>query len=123
MACLLALLLAVTGLTAFDVSTARPAGAASAGCPGRPDRVYPFATGELRVHRSARHVCAVTVAKKPGKRRFMSVSLQPRGGRPKVDAGRYTRLAGPVTVYAHNRCVRATGKVGRSGRSSGWILC
>ena len=67
--------------------------------------------------------CAVTVAKKPGKRRTMRVSLQPRGGRAAVDSGNYTKLAGPVTVHALNRCVRASGSVAGVSASTGWILC
>ncbi|MFE9699586.1 hypothetical protein [Streptomyces sp. NPDC006270] len=96
---------------------------AAAACSGRPAKTVGFTTGELRVYKSRAHVCAVTVAKKPGKRRTMSVTLQARGGRAVYDKGSYTRLAGPVTVNALNRCVRATGAIGGKSASTGWILC
>ncbi|MFD9421540.1 MULTISPECIES: hypothetical protein [unclassified Streptomyces] len=100
-----------------------PAAHAASSCSGRPAKTVAFAKGELRVYKSRAYACAVTVAKKPGKRRAMSVSLQPRGGRAVTDSGTYTKLAGPVTVHALNRCVRATGSVGGSSASTGWILC
>ncbi|MEU5403253.1 hypothetical protein ABZ348_28625 [Streptomyces sp. NPDC005963] len=104
---------------------AAPGGATAlaSGCSGRPAKTVRFSTGELRVYRSHRYACAITIAKRPGVRRAMSVSLQPRGGRAVVDEGRYSRKAGPVTVHALNRCVRATGSVAGVGRSTGWILC
>lgn len=102
-----------------------PATAAQAApaCSGRPAKTVAFATGELRVYKSRAHVCAVTVAKKPGKKRAMSVTLQPRGGRVVKDSGLFTKMAGPVTVNALNRCVRATGTVAGKSASTGWILC
>ncbi|MFJ9029397.1 hypothetical protein ACIRQP_12900 [Streptomyces sp. NPDC102274] len=114
--------LIATGATALAAPTVSRAEAASV-CSGRAQKTVSFATGELRVYKNRAYACAVTVAKKPGPRRAMSVSLQPRGGNPVVDSGDYTRRAGPVTVHALNRCVRATGVVsGRKG-STGWILC
>ncbi|MFE2294812.1 hypothetical protein [Streptomyces sp. NPDC059452] len=98
------------------------AGAASV-CSGRPAKTVTFSTGELRVYKSRTHACAVTVAKKPGKRRAMSVTLQARGGRVVSDSGSYTKMAGPVTVNALNRCVRATGSVAGKSAATGWILC
>ncbi|PCG86563.1 hypothetical protein CIB93_08550 [Streptomyces sp. WZ.A104] len=92
-------------------------------CSGRPAKTVGFSTGELRVYKSRAHVCAVTVAKKPGKRRVMSVALQPRGGRVVSDKGSFTKMAGPVTVNALNRCVRATGSIAGKSVSTGWILC
>ena len=92
-------------------------------CQGRPTKTYRFATGELRLYRTRHYACAVTVAHRPGAPRPMSVSLQPRGGRPAVASGRFGRQAGPVTVHALNRCVRAYGSVSGQGRSTGWILC
>lgn len=53
----------------------------------------------------------------------MRVSLQPRGGGAAVDSGNFTKLAGPVTVHALNRCVRASGSVAGVSASTGWILC
>ncbi|MCM2392130.1 hypothetical protein [Streptomyces albipurpureus] len=108
----LAALTAPGGVTAF-----------ASGCSGRPAKTIRFATGELRVYKNHRYACAVTIAKRPGVRRMMSVSIQPRGGRPVVDQGNYQRKAGPVTVHALNRCIRASGKVAGVGRSTGWILC
>ncbi|MFJ9621678.1 hypothetical protein [Streptomyces sp. NPDC101181] len=96
---------------------------AASGCSGRPAKTVGFATGELRVYKARAYVCAVTVAKKPGKRRVMSVTLQPRGGRAVTDRGSYTTMAGPVTVNALNRCVRAAGSIGKKSVSTGWILC
>ncbi|MEU6949819.1 hypothetical protein ABZ957_31995 [Streptomyces sp. NPDC046316] len=122
---LLGFLLAVL-LTAGALTLAGPGVAhaeAASVCSGRATKTVTFATGELRLYRSRQYVCALAVAKHPGERRAMSVSLQARGGRPVVDSGRFTRQAGPVTVHALNRCVRATGTVaGRSG-STGWVLC
>ncbi|MGW1812861.1 hypothetical protein ACWCQM_04660 [Streptomyces sp. NPDC002125] len=104
-----------------------PTGAAPAqavsGCSGRLAKTVTFSTGTLRVYRTRSYACAVTVAKKPGARRSMKVSLQPRGGSAVVDSGRFTQLAGPVKVHALNRCVRASGSVGGSSASTGWILC
>nr|WP_104791685.1 hypothetical protein [Streptomyces sp. QL37]PPQ62309.1 hypothetical protein C5F59_13405 [Streptomyces sp. QL37] len=99
-----------------------PAQAAST-CSGRLVKTVKFSTGSLRVHKSRAYACAVTVAKKPGARQAMRVSLQPRGGRAVVDSGRFTKLAGPVTVHALNRCVRASGSIGGSSGSTGWIGC
>ncbi|MFF8383303.1 hypothetical protein ACF053_06565 [Streptomyces kanasensis] len=99
-----------------------PAGAAGTACPGRLAKTVRFATGELRVYKNRQYACAVTVAK-AGPRRVMSVTLQPRGARAVVDAGRFTRQAGPVSVHALNRCVRAAGSVSGRGTATGWILC
>ncbi|MFD6280190.1 hypothetical protein ACFWFI_32210 [Streptomyces sp. NPDC060209] len=114
-------LLGALGLVLGPTGSA-PAQAASA-CPGRLVKTVTFSTGSLRVYKSRAYACAVTVAKKPGARRTMRVSLQPRGGRAVVDSGSFTKLAGPVTVHALNRCVRASGSVGGSSGSTGWILC
>lgn len=117
---------ALTLATAFALvlggAVAGSADAASV-CAGRPRTTVKFATGELRVYKSRAYACATAVAAKPGKRRPMAVTIQPRGGHPVTDSGRYTRQAGPVTVHALNRCVRVSGVVaGGSGRTS-WILC
>ncbi|MFD0429186.1 hypothetical protein ACFQ60_19735 [Streptomyces zhihengii] len=92
-------------------------------CAGRLAKSVSFSSGELRVYRSGQQVCAVTLARNPGIRRTMSVSLQARGGRAEVDEGRFSRQAGPVTVAPRGRCVRATGAVSGISRSTGWILC
>ncbi|GAA2957124.1 hypothetical protein [Streptomyces enissocaesilis] len=117
----LAVAVAVAGLV-FTGPGAGSAEAASA-CPGRKVKTVAFATGELRVYKSRRYACAVTVAKRPGARQSMSVTIQARGSRAAKDSGRFTHRAGPVTVYALNRCVRAHGSVGARGASTGWILC
>ncbi|MEG3628754.1 hypothetical protein [Streptomyces poriticola] len=96
---------------------------AAAYCPGRKARTLPFSAGTVLVYKRGGYVCAVTVPKKPGTRRTMSVSVQPRGGRPVVDAGRFAYRAGPVTVHAGQRCVRVRGKISGASVSSGWILC
>ncbi|MFE4690021.1 hypothetical protein ACFRH6_08195 [Streptomyces sp. NPDC056749] len=122
MAVLLVLpLLGALGLVLGPTGSA-PAHAASA-CSGRLVKTVTFSTGSLRVYKSRAYACAVSVAGKPGARRAMRVSLQPRGGRAVVDSGKFTQLAGPVTVHALNRCVRASGSVGGSSGSTGWILC
>lgn len=118
---LLAMSLAVGALTLGAPGT-QQADAFSA-CTGRPAKTVSFTGGELRIYRSRHYACAIALAKAPGLRRYMSVQLQPRGGRAAVDAGRFTRQAGPVTVHALNRCVRATGNVGGRTASTGWILC
>ena len=92
-------------------------------CAGRPAKTVPFPGGELRVYRTRAYACATAVAAKPGKRRRMSVQIQPRGGRPVVDSGSFTRQAGPVTVHALNRCVRASGTIAGKTATTGWILC
>ncbi|SCK44572.1 hypothetical protein YUWDRAFT_03802 [Streptomyces sp. AmelKG-D3] len=105
------------------LGTPATAAQAAPGCSGRPAKTVAFATGELRVYKSRTQACAVAVAKAPGKKRAMSVTLQPRGGRVVKDSGSFTTMAGPVTVDALNRCVRATGAVAGKSASTGWILC
>ncbi|GAA3964517.1 hypothetical protein GCM10022384_15540 [Streptomyces marokkonensis] len=112
--------LTVAGLLAVAVpQEAR----AAASCPGRKVRTLQFATGSVLVHKRGGYVCAVTVPRKPGTKRQMSVSAQARGGRPVVDAGRFAYRAGPVTVHAGTRCVRVKGTVSGRSAGSGWILC
>ncbi|GAA2940514.1 hypothetical protein GCM10011428_68980 [Streptomyces violaceus] len=65
----------------------------------------------MYVYKRGGYVCAVTVTKKPGVRKKMSVSVQARGNRPVVDEGRYAYLAGPVTVHA--------GRAAASGSRAG----
>lgn len=105
------------------VALPQEAGAAVTGCGGRKVRTLHFATGSVLVHKRGGYVCALTVPEKPGTKREMSVGVRARGGRAVVDAGRFARRAGPVTVHAGNRCVWVTGKVAKSSVSSGWILC
>ncbi|MFI0979534.1 hypothetical protein ACH4SP_21350 [Streptomyces sp. NPDC021093] len=118
--------LAVTmtaGLLALGGPAVGSADAAAAACAGVRVKTYGFATGEVRVYKSRQYVCAQTVAKRAGVRQKMRVSVQARGSRAAVDSGTYTRHAGPVTVYALNRCVRVEGSVGGKSTASGWILC
>ncbi|URM92755.1 hypothetical protein LUW75_16605 [Streptomyces sp. MRC013] len=111
-------MLGAAGPGAAAAQTAGPAG-----CSGRLAKSVRFATGELRVYKNRQYACAVTVAKAPGVRRPMAVTLQPRGGRAVADTGRFTHRAGPVTVHALNRCVRVTGSVSGRGGATGWVLC
>ncbi|MFI1400691.1 hypothetical protein [Streptomyces sp. NPDC020681] len=111
------------GLLAVAGPGTQQAEAVASACSGRPQKTYRFTYGELRIYKSRNYACAVTVAKRPGMRRAMSVSLQARGGRPAGDKGTFTQQAGPVTVHALNRCVRATGAISGVARSTGWILC
>ncbi|MFG2624679.1 hypothetical protein [Streptomyces sp. NPDC048473] len=103
--------------------TAANSADASTACAGRPAKTVTFKTGELRIYKSRSYACAVAVAKKAGPRRTMSVRIQARGGSPVADSGRYTTQAGPVTVHALNRCVRASATISGKSGSTGWILC
>ncbi|MFD9407852.1 hypothetical protein ACFWBN_12675 [Streptomyces sp. NPDC059989] len=114
---------AAQGTQTARTGTAQGAQSAGAGCGGRLARTLPFDTGEVRVYKSRTQACAMTVARVPGERRPMAVSIQPRGGVPVRDIGRFTRYAGPVTVGAINRCVYVKGSVGAGSADSGWILC
>ncbi|MER7823780.1 hypothetical protein ABTX85_14580 [Streptomyces sp. NPDC096097] len=110
-------------LCAGGLFTPPVAQAATEGCGGRLARTVTFGTGEVRVYKSRNQACAMTVARVSGERRRMTVSIQPRGGAPVREAGRFTRYAGPVTVGAINRCVYVKGSVGAGSGGSGWILC
>ncbi|MER7897017.1 hypothetical protein ABTX62_13090 [Streptomyces sp. NPDC096046] len=114
--------LTASGLLAVAVPGDAQA-AATALCPGRKVRTLPFSTGKVLVYKRGGYVCAVTLPKRTGGKRKMSVSVQARGNRPVVDAGTYGHHAGPVTVHAGRRCVWLKGQVGRGKFSSGWILC
>lgn len=118
-----ALWLCVGGLFTGVPAHASAAQGGSGLCGGRLAKALPFSTGEVRVYKSRTQACAMTVARVPGERRQMSVSIQPRGGAPVRDIGRFTRYAGPVTVGAINRCVHVKGSVGAGSADSGWILC
>ncbi|WP_330296478.1 hypothetical protein [Streptomyces sp. NBC_00503] len=110
-------------LGAGGLLAAQPAQAATGGCAGDLVRTLPFSTGEVRVYKTRDRACAVAVAREPGARRPMSVSIQPRGGSPVRDAGQFARYAGPVTAHAIARCVYVKGSVGAGSVDSGWILC
>ncbi|WP_411293841.1 hypothetical protein [Streptomyces kunmingensis] len=121
------LVLALTGLVAATLLVVAGPGAGSAQaaslCAGHKVRTLSFSTGKTVVYKRGGYVCAVTLAKRTGVRQTMSVSVQARGNRPVVDAGRFTHHAGPITVHAGHRCVRVKGRVGSKSVSSGWILC
>ncbi|MFF4402225.1 hypothetical protein [Streptomyces sp. NPDC001480] len=114
--------LAASGVFALAAPGSAQA-ATQTSCAGREVRTLPFSTGSVHVYKRNGYVCAVTVPKKAGAKRAMSVSVQARGNRPVVDRGRYAHLAGPVTVHAGHRCVWIKGSVSRGSVSSGWILC
>ncbi|MET7680035.1 hypothetical protein [Streptomyces sp. NPDC005423] len=115
----LAVLTAAGGLALAAPGSAQ----AASYCPGRQVRTLSFATGTVHVYRRDGYVCAYTLAKHPGAKRAMSVSVQARGNRAVVDKGRYGRLAGPVTVHAGNRRVWIKGSVASGSVTSGWIQC
>ncbi|MFC3236645.1 hypothetical protein [Streptomyces nitrosporeus] len=118
------LVLPMLGTAGLVLGTAGAGSAeAASACSGRLVKTVPFSTGSLRVYKTRSYACAMTVAKKPGPRRVMRVSLQPRGGKAVVDSGSYTKWAGPVRVHALNRCVRASGSVAGASGSTGWIEC
>ncbi|MET9469458.1 hypothetical protein ABZY44_32635 [Streptomyces sp. NPDC006544] len=100
-----------------------PAQAATGRCAGELVRTLPFSTGEVRLYKTRDRACALAVAREPGERRPMSVSLQPRGGHPVGTMGRFTRYVGPVSVHTIHRCVYVKGSVGAGSVDSGWILC
>ncbi|WP_447037556.1 hypothetical protein [Streptomyces sp. DSM 118878] len=115
--------LAASLLLALVGPGAGTAHAAAGACAGHKVRVLPFSKGRVDVFKSRGYVCVVLVAKRPGARKTMSVSVQARGSRAVRDKGRFTHRAGPVTVHAGHRCVRVTGKISGRGVASGWILC
>ncbi|WP_333773812.1 hypothetical protein [Streptomyces sp. IBSBF 3136] len=116
-----AAVLAASGALALAVPGT--ASAATDTCAGREVRTLPFGAGVVHVYKRGGYVCAVTVARDPGAKRLMSVSVQARGNRPVVDKGRFKHHAGPVTVHAGQRCVWVKGSVNHDSVSSGWILC
>ncbi|APY88250.1 MULTISPECIES: hypothetical protein [Streptomyces] len=115
--------LAASLLLALVGPGAGPAHAVSGVCAGHKVRVLPFSKGRVEVFKTRGYVCVVLIAKRPGVRKSMSVSVQARGSRAVRDKGRFTHRAGPVTVHAGHRCVRVTGKISGRGVTSGWILC
>ncbi|MFI2504513.1 hypothetical protein [Streptomyces sp. NPDC018972] len=119
----LAPVLAVLTVAGLLVVAAPADAHAAAYCAGRKVRTLPFSTGSVAVYKRGGYVCAVTLAKNPGTKRKMSVSVRARGGRPVVDEGKFKHHAGPVTVHAGRRCVWVKGRVGGGSVSSGWILC
>ncbi|WP_328970358.1 hypothetical protein [Streptomyces sp. NBC_00239] len=118
-------ILGVLAVGLFLALGALPATSAQAasGCAGRLVKTLPFSTGEVRVYKTRTHACAVTLPKRTGVRQQMMVSIQPRGGVPVRDSGRFERLAGPVSVSALSRCVFVRGQVASGSVASGWILC
>lgn len=111
--------LAVSGVLALV--TPGSAQAADSSCAGHKVKSLSFSGGTVRIYRGEGYICAVTVPKKVGARRVMSVSVQARGNRPVVDRGRFVYRAGPVTVYAGHRRVLVKGSIGDASVSSGWF--
>ena len=95
-----------------------PAQAAS-GCSGRLVKTVRFSTGSLRVYKSRAYACAVDRRQEAGRAPGDAGVAPAARRRAVVDSGRFTELAGPVTVHALNRCVRASGSVGRILRLHG----
>ncbi|MFJ3229605.1 hypothetical protein [Streptomyces sp. NPDC086787] len=112
--------LAVSGVLAL--LTPGSAQAADSQCAGRKVKSLSFSAGTVQIYRDNGYVCAVTLPKKPGARRAMSVSVQARGNRPVVDSGQFAYRAGPVKVYAGHRLVLVKGSVSGATMSSGWFL-
>ncbi|RSS83908.1 hypothetical protein [Streptomyces sp. WAC06614] len=110
------------GLAAAGLAAPR-AEAATRGCRGELAHTLALPDGEMRIYRTRTQACAVTVSHHPGTRDHLAVSIQPRGGVPVREAGRFTHFAGPVTVHTVSRCVYARGEIGREAVASGWILC
>ncbi|MFF3345039.1 hypothetical protein [Streptomyces sp. NPDC002779] len=113
--------LTASGLLA--VAAPGEAQAAGTSCPGRKVRTVPFSTGSVQVYRSGGTVCAFTLARNPGPKRTMAVSVRARGHNPVKYQGKHRRKTRTVSVYAGQRCVQVTGRVGGGSVSSGWILC
>ncbi|MFD0271242.1 hypothetical protein ACFVGY_32435 [Streptomyces sp. NPDC127106] len=114
---------AVLALCLGGLLVAPPARAAEGGCGGQLVKTLSFPAGEVHIFKTRTQACAVALARDPGERRPMAVSVQPRGGVPVRDLGQFTRYAGPVTVGAINRCVYVKGSIGGGSTESGWILC
>ena len=113
----------LTAATVLALAAPGDAQAASSPCPGRKVRTLSFSTGAVYVYKSNGTICAVTVQKNPGTRKYMSVSVQARGFHAVSVDGPRTRRIGPVKTYAGHRRVLVRGSVGRGSVSSGWILC
>ncbi|QZZ27963.1 MULTISPECIES: hypothetical protein [unclassified Streptomyces] len=115
----------VLGLATPAVAEAAPPNKASVpmSCAGRAVRTFPFATGVVVVYKRPGYVCAVTLAKRPGGRQDISVTVQARGNVPVKRGWKHARTSPAVTVHAGHRCVRVEGRVGRGEVKSGWILC
>lgn len=118
----MALALALLAASGLLVVTA-PGSAEAVSCAGRKVRTLPFSTGHVDVYKRGGYVCAVTVAKKQGTRKWMSASVQARGNRPVLREGKRKDRIGTGAVHAGRRCVWVKGAVGNGGTSSGWILC
>ncbi|MEV6172674.1 hypothetical protein AB0L99_31230 [Streptomyces sp. NPDC051954] len=111
--------LTASGLLALAV----PAEAhAAAPCAGRKVRTLPFSTGAVHVYKNGRRICAVTLARNPGPKRTMSVSVQVRGHRPLAYKDKRTHRISTPLVYMGHRSVRVKGAVGGGSVSTGWIL-
>ncbi|WP_432133139.1 MULTISPECIES: hypothetical protein [unclassified Streptomyces] len=118
-----AAVLTASGLLALAAPAPPAEAAARLPCAGRHVRTLSFSTGAVYVFKRNGYVCAVTLTKRPGVRREMTLSVQARGNRAVRRETRSVLRAGPVTVHAGRRCVWVRGSVGGGSVSSGWILC
>jgi hypothetical protein len=59
--------------------------------------------------------CVVTITNRPGTSQYIEADLEVSGGSWKTDWGYYKYYAGPVYVYAPNKCVDWGGWIGGPG--------
>ncbi|AVV42494.1 hypothetical protein PYK79_38645 [Streptomyces sp. ID05-04B] len=117
----LAVLIAAAVLAVAVPGSAQAATASS--CTGRKVRTLSFPAGSVLIYRDGGVVCAVTVQKRPGVKRLVSVSVQARG-LVAVRKSRMDARSSPVAkTYAGHRRVRVTAAVGSVSYRSGWFLC
>ncbi|MDX3579921.1 MULTISPECIES: hypothetical protein [unclassified Streptomyces] len=118
----LAVLIAAAVLAVALPGSAQAATAGSS-CTGRKVRTLSFPAGSVLIYRDGGVVCAVTVQKRPGVKRLVSVSVQARG-LIAVHKSRMDKRSSPVAkTYAGHRRVRVTAAVGSIAYGSGWFLC
>lgn len=90
---------------------------AAAHCPGRKMRTLPFSTGSVVVYKRGGYLCAVTLAKKPGTKRKMSVSIR------RAAAVRWSTRAATSGTPPGHRARRAPLRLGegQGGRRVGQL--
>ncbi|MGQ4360164.1 hypothetical protein [Streptomyces sp. SAS_272] len=122
---LTAALAALIAAAVLAVAVPGSAQAATAGssCTGRKVRTLSFSTGSVLIYRDGGVVCAVTVQKRPGVKRLVSVSVQARGLVAVHKSRMHTRSSPVAKTYAGHRRVRVTAAVGSGSYRSGWFLC
>ncbi len=97
----------LTGSGLLALAVPGTAQAADSTCSGREVKSLPFTTGTVHVYKRDGYVCALTTPDQPGRKQFMSVTVQARGNRPVTDKGRFTYHAGPA-----HPCTPATAACG-----------